>query len=362
MASREDSRTVSSTVIAASARPFQPTKTVVPAWVAACARSASSTCSKRAALPTVTSVSRIRPEAPSPGLVEKSRTRGSVICASSAPATMARAIGCSLPCSTAAAAVRAAFFDSEPRTAMLRSRRSPVVTVPGLVEHDRVDPAGVLEDLRALDEGAELRTPAGADEQGGGGGQAERARAGDDEHRHGDGEGPGEVVAGREPGDEGDERDDEHDGDEDRGHAVGEALDVGLAGLGALDEPLDAGEHRVGADLAGLDDEASGRVDRAARHLGAGRDVDRGRLAGDEAGVDGARPVEHGAVGRDLLAGSDDEVVADDELLDGDPGLGRDPAARVDPQHGHVLGAEVEQRPSGRPCRSPSRAPRGSAR
>ena len=38
----------------------------------------------------------------------------------------------------------------------------------GLVEHDGVDPAGGLEDLRALDEDAELRAAAGADEQRGG--------------------------------------------------------------------------------------------------------------------------------------------------------------------------------------------------
>ena len=54
----------------------------------------------------------------------------------------------------------------------------------GLVEHDGVDPPGGLQDLRALDEDAELGAPAGADQQGGGRGQAEGAGAGDDQHGH----------------------------------------------------------------------------------------------------------------------------------------------------------------------------------
>ena len=58
----------------------------------------------------------------------------------------------------------------------------------GLVEHDRVDLAGGLEHLGALDEDAELGAAAGADQQRGGRGQAERARAGDDQHGDGGGE------------------------------------------------------------------------------------------------------------------------------------------------------------------------------
>ena len=57
--------------------------------------------------------------------------------------------------------------------------------------------------------------------------------------------------------------------------------------------------------------------------------------------------VAHDAVGRDLLAGPHDELVADDELVDGDAQLARDPRLRVDAQDRHVLGAEVEQRAQG---------------
>ena len=50
-----------------------------------------------------------------------------------------------------------------------------------LVEHDRVDATGRLEHLRPLDQDAELRSAARADEQRGGRGEAERTRAGDDQ-------------------------------------------------------------------------------------------------------------------------------------------------------------------------------------
>ena len=51
----------------------------------------------------------------------------------------------------------------------------------GLVQHHRVDPAGRLQDLRALDEDAQLGAPPGAHQQRGGGGQPQRAGAGDDQ-------------------------------------------------------------------------------------------------------------------------------------------------------------------------------------
>ena len=63
----------------------------------------------------------------------------------------------------------------------------------GLVEHDRVDLARGLEDLGALDQQAELRAAAGADQQRRRRREPERARAGDDQH----GDGGGEREASR---------------------------------------------------------------------------------------------------------------------------------------------------------------------
>ena len=69
----------------------------------------------------------------------------------------------------------------------------------GLVEHDRVDPAGGLQDLGALDEQAELGAAARADHERRRRGQPERARAGDDEHGHRGGEREGRALARAEP-------------------------------------------------------------------------------------------------------------------------------------------------------------------
>ena len=97
------------------------------------------------------------------------------------------------------------------RAAAPRSRSTPSATVTstrrhpagghgaGLVEHDRVDAAGGLEDLGALDQQAELGAAAGADHQRRRRGQAERARAGDDQHGDGGGERERRALAGAEP-------------------------------------------------------------------------------------------------------------------------------------------------------------------
>ena len=65
----------------------------------------------------------------------------------------------------------------------------------GLVEHDRVDAAGGLEHLGALDQEPELCAAAGADQQRGRRGEPERARAGDDQDGDGGGEGERGVLA-----------------------------------------------------------------------------------------------------------------------------------------------------------------------
>ena len=117
----------------------------------------------------------------------------------------------------------------------------------GLVEDDRVDALGALEDLAALDEDAHGRAPARAHHDGRGRGQPEGAGAGDDQDRHG-GDQAGVGVAGQQPptqeGAQGDQGD---DGDEDPRDAVGEALDRGLGALGLLDQADDLGQGGVAA-------------------------------------------------------------------------------------------------------------------
>ena len=127
---------------------------------------------------------------------------------------------------------------AEHRVAVLAGRRHDVDEAhaagrdrAGLVEHDRVGPAGRLEDLRALDQQPELGAAAGADEQRGRRREAERARAGDDQHGDGGGERERQVLAGADPEAERGHRDADHDRHEDARDAVGEPLDRRLAAL-----------------------------------------------------------------------------------------------------------------------------------
>ena len=178
----------------------------------------------------------------------------------------------------------------------------------GLVEHDRVDPAGRLEHLGALDQDAELGAAPGADHQRRRRRQAQRARAGDDQHGDRGGERGRRAAAGAEPEAEGGDGEPDHDRHEDAGDPVGQALHLGLAVLGVLDEPGHLGELGVGADPGRAHDEPAAGVDGRADDRVAGADLDRHRLAGEHRGVDRGGALDDLAVGRDLLAGADDEL------------------------------------------------------
>ena len=195
-----------------------------------------------------------------------------------------------------------------------------------------------LEDLGPSDQDPELRAPAGPDHQRGRRRQPERTRARDDEHGDGGREGVRRIAGEREPAGERRERQAEHDGDEDRGDAVGEALDRRLARLRLLDEPGDLRERGVGADPRRADDEPAVRVDRRPGDLDAGTDVDGHGLARQHRRVDCREAVLHDAVGRDLLARADDEPVAGPDPVDGNHDLL--PVA----QQPCVLRAELEER------------------
>ena len=313
----------------------------------AAARAASSAAGTRrlhsaisAGRPTCTPWPSTTPSAPSPSrLVKSLDARQRAPASSRAAAAIARAIGCSEASSSAPASRSTSARVDAVGEHDVDEAHAAGGDRAGLVEHDRVDAARRLEDLRALDQQAELGAAAGADEQRGRRREAERARAGDDQHRDGGGEGELGRLAGAEP--EAERRDGEADDDrdEDARDAVGEPLDGRLAGLGLGHEPRDLRERGVGADPGRAHDEAAAGVDRRARDLVAGLLLDRHRLAGEQRLVDGARALLDDAVGGDLLAGPDDEAVADGELLDRDAALGA-----VGVEHGDVLGAELEQR------------------
>src|SRR5690606_4182213 len=213
----------------------------------------------------------------------------------------------------------------------------------GLVEDDGVDGAGALQDLRALDEDAELGAAAGADHQRGRRGQPEGAGAGDDQDGDGGGERGGRSRPVAQPEPEGAQGQCDDDRDEDGGDAVGEPLGRRLAVLRVLDPPRHPGDLGVGADPGGRDAQPPAGVDGGAGDGVPDGDLDRDGLAGQHGRVDGGGALGDRAVGGDLLAGPDQEAVAHGELPDRDLFL---PAVA---QHGDVLGAQLHQRPQGGP-------------
>src|SRR5699024_3692372 len=148
--------------------------------------------------------------------------------------------------------------------------------------------------------------------------QPTRVGAGGVEQRDGVGEGRGDGEPGAEPRAEGQRGDQDDDRHEDPGDAVGQALDLGLAGLGVLDELGHLGQLGVGADAGCADHEASAGVDGGAGDGVPLTHLDGDRLAGEHGGVDRGGAGDDGAVGGDLLAGADDEIVTLYEIVDGD--------------------------------------------
>ena len=254
-------------------------------------RCSSGTRSNRSALPTVTSVSLIVARAPGPGSATKPvASRDARARARGRPATTAWAIGCSLPASTAAAARSAAVPVSAPAVVTSTRRSGAGGDGAGLVEHDGVDPAGALQDLRALDQDAELGPAAGADQQGGRGRQPQGAGAGDDRarRRRGDRAAVTSSPVQQPPG--------ERQQRDDRGRPARTPRTPGRPAAGPA--PCRSGPARPAGSTAARVVSAPTRrasttrrplrVDGAAGDLVARSDLDRHRLAGDQAAVDRA--------------------------------------------------------------------------
>ena len=181
----------------------------------------------------------------------------------------------------------------------------------GLVERHGVHPAGVLQDLGALDQDAELRAAAGADQDRGRRGQAHRARAGDDQHRDGGGERPRRRRSRGQPAGQRRGGEHQHGRDEDRADAVGQALHGRLARLRLGDEPGELGQLGVRPDPGGADHQAAADVHAAAGHRVALADLGRHRLAGQHRRVKRGAAGDDDAIGGDLLPRPDHELVAD---------------------------------------------------
>src|SRR5690606_21122374 len=151
---------------------------------------------------------------------------------------------------------------------------------------------GILEVFATLDQNAAPRCPANARDDGHWRGDHQRTGAADDEQR----EGHLDVAGEREdPGAQ---------PDDGRRVPACEALDEPLCGRALLlrlfNAVDDAGKRGVHADAGGLDAQQAALIHGPGEDLRARVLLDRHRLAGDRALIDGAETIEDAAVNRDL--------------------------------------------------------------
>ncbi len=212
-----------------------------------------------------------------------------------APATMARAIGCSLACSTdAGEPQRLVGVDAAGGVSTSTSPIRPVVTVPVLSRTIGVDPPGRLQHLGPLitmPSWAPRPVPTSsavgvASPRAHGQAMISTATAAVNAAR------PSSPSAAVQPEAEGADGQGDHDRHEHGRDPVGQALHLGLAGLGVLDQPGDLGQRRCRRRPGWpRHDEPAAGVDRGPGDGVAGPDLDGHALAGEQRGVDGRGPV-----------------------------------------------------------------------
>ena len=258
---------------------------------------------------------RSTPRTPRPTIASNPSTFAKPSSASRALRTIASPSGCSEPVSRAAARSRTRASSKPVAGITVVTAGRPSVSVPVLSMTTVSMPPGGLERLAAPDEDARLGALARPDHDRGRRGEAHRARAGDD-HDADEGrerEGEPRLRPEDEPDDEGRRGDQEHGRDEDLADPVGHALDRGLGALGALDELDDPSQGRVAPDARRTHHERARRVDGGADDLVAGALRGGDRLAGEHRLVDRGHALDHDAVDRHLVAGTDAQQVAGDD-------------------------------------------------
>ena len=235
---------------------------------------------------------------------------------SPAAVTIARASGCSLSASTAAASAAARLADRpSPATASVTTWR-PSVSVPVLSNSTASTRAHPLEREPVLDQDAGAGGDRGRDRDHERDRQAERVRAGDDEH--GDGALDRRVdVAEQRPDDE---RDDRRRRRRRRTAARRTRSASACARLVTRlrfgDEPLDAGQRGVVADRVDPHPQRESVAHRAGDDAVARPLRDRPRLAGDHRLVELGLAVDDRAVGGHPAARAHEHDVADAQLVE----------------------------------------------
>ncbi len=172
---------------------------------------------------------------------------------------------------------------------------------PGLVEHDGIGLGETFERITVADENPERRGAAAADHHRHRRGQAHRARAGYQQHRQCTQNRRVVVAAGEPPDHERPGREHEHGWHKDPAHPVSQPLQRRLVPLSFLDQPLQAGQHRLRGQRPDPHDERAPAVMRAARDHVAGTTVNRHRLTGKHRFINRRPSADDGPVERDHL-------------------------------------------------------------
>ena len=194
----------------------------------------------------------------------------------------------------------------------------------GLVDDEGVDLLQSFEGLGVLDQHALAGAAPDPDHDRHWRGQTQRTRAGDDQHADGghDRERQPRLRPDRQPQPEGGQGDGDHDRYEHRRDLVDQSLDRSTGPLRLGDQVDDPGQGRVGAQASGLHHQAAALDDRAADNPVTGALVDRNRLAGNHRLVHIRVTIDHGAVGRHLLARPHPAPIAQLQLGGRNVGLG----------------------------------------
>ena len=182
-----------------------------------------------------------------------------------------------------------------------------------LVEDQRVDLGGALEEIGALDEDAQSRGDGHRRHDGGGTGDEQGRRGRHDQH----GDRSGELL-GEE---EGRGRQGEHQGQPDARAALEKAQHRNGGALHLRKQLHHAPQHGVGTRTAHLDLEQSIERHRSGEHRATGRHVLVEGLAGDRRLVHRGPPLDHRAVHRDPLSRTHEDLVAGLEIVGIDPFL-----------------------------------------
>lgn len=158
----------------------------------------------------------------------------------------------------------------------------------GLVEDDGAKRVHPLERFAATNEQAKLGTATGGDKDGDGGGESERARAGDNKHGDSGNHRRSDAVAGKEPAEEGRDRDRDDRRHEHRRDPIRQALNGRLITLRLVHELEDLSEHRLVTGAPDPHPKRRRAVHCAPDHLVRDRFCDRHRLTGNHRLIDDA--------------------------------------------------------------------------